>query len=148
MAAIKKFIAGRGVGYWLSLAALVFGFVALGLYYKCGINKFVTELSPEVIAGVWAGAALALVALVLDVKTIRYVSYLVYLYAFIAFIGSQINYIANVLVGIDGNTFTPDFIGSAVCMVLASFVMLAAAITSYAVPWKKEEQTQSEGTDE
>ena len=38
MAAVKKFFAGRGLGYWLSLAALVLGFVALGLYYNNGLG--------------------------------------------------------------------------------------------------------------
>ena len=134
----------RGLGYWLSFAALALGFVALGLYYKCGVNDFATELSSSVIAAVWAAAALAVIAFVIDLKAVRYVSYLVYLYAFIAFIGTQVNYIANVLVSIDGNSFTPDFLGAAICFVLAAFVMLAAAITTRVAPWHKAEGEQND----
>lgn len=144
MGAIKKFVTERGLGYWLSFAAIALGFVALGLYYKCGVNDFATELSSSVIAAVWAAAALAVIAFVIDLKVVRYVSYLVYLYAFIAFIGTQVNYIANVLVSIDGNSFTPDFLGAAICFALAAFVMLAAAITTRVAPWHKAEDEQND----
>ena len=148
MAAVKKFFAGRGLGYWLSLAALVLGFVALGLYYNNGINEFTTKLNGSVIAGIWAAAALCVVALAVDIKPLRYISYFLYLYAFMGFIYSQVNYIANVFVAIDGNTFTAGFIATAVCLVLAFGIRLAAAITTNVAPWKKGGAAPAEAEEE
>ena len=88
------------------------------------------------------------VALAVDIKPLRYISYFLYLYAFMGFIYSQVNYIANVFVAIDGNTFTAGFIATAVCLVLAFGIMLAAAITTNVAPWKKGGAAPAEAEEE
>lgn len=137
MAAIKKFIVSRGLGYWISVLPLALGFAALALYHENGINEFCTELKSSVMVGLWFAAAVCVIAFFFDSKTLRYISYLLYLFSFLGFIGSQVNYIANVMVSIDGTSFSSGFVATAVCFVLAIVFMLAAAITPRIAPWNK-----------
>lgn len=114
MEKIKKFLAGRGVGYYLTLPAILFCIAAVCLYSRTGVTSFNPELNKNAIAYVVAGLALCAVSLVVDFKPIRYIAYLFCLYAFMWFIFSQVTYIANVFVAIDGYTFTGGFIATAV----------------------------------
>ena len=70
-------------------------------------------------------------------KPVRYVAYLVELYAFLMFVFSQVTYIANVLVSIDGNTFTAGFILTAVFFVAAAILTLVSACLNALHPWTK-----------
>ena len=124
----KSFLAGRGVGYYLALPALVFGVLAYVLYAKNGITEFNPSLSQKAIIAVFVGAALCLVSLFFECKPVKYLAYLAYLYAFMAFLNSQITYIVNVFVSIDGSTFSAGFILTAVSFLLAMLLALVAAI--------------------
>ena len=71
-------------------------------------------------------------------KPIRYVAYLFCLYAFMWFIYSQVTYIANIFVAIDGYTFSGGFIATAVMYVLSFLFTLLAAILNNWKPWGKK----------
>ena len=124
----KPFLAGRGAGYYLALPALALGVLAYVFYAKHGITEFNPALSQKAIAAVLAGAALCLVSLFFERKPIKYLAYLAYLYAFMAFLNSQITYIVNVFVSIDGSTFSAGFLLTAVSFLLAMLLALVAAI--------------------
>lgn len=141
MEKIKKFLAGKGIGYYLTVPALVFCVVALCLYCKNGITSFSPELNTSAIAYICVCIALCAISLAVDFKPVKYIAYLLCLYSFMWFIYSQVTYIANVFVAIDGYTFTGEFIGTLVFFVLSFvFVLLAGVLRSWR-PWKKAVRT-------
>ena len=128
MTAIKNFLSKKGAGYYLVLPAFLCALGALIMYKKTGITKFNPSLSGTAITCLWIAMGLLLVSLVIDFKPIRYLAYLVCLYGFFAYISSQITYIANILVGIDGSTFEAGFLTTAGLYFGAFVLMLLAGI--------------------
>ena len=113
MEKIKKFLAGRGVGYYLTLPAIAFCIAAFCLYRANGVTSFSPELNQN---------AIAYVIVCLSIW----------------FILSQVSYIGNVFVAIDGYTFTGGFIATAVMYVLSFLFTLLSAILSKWRPWAKK----------
>lgn len=155
MEKLKKFLSGRGVGFYLTLPAVIMCIIAICLYSKNGVTSFNPELNKKAIAYIGAGIALCVVCVALDcadafinvralklcIKPLKYVAYLLCLYAFMWFIYSQVTYIANVFVAIDGYTFTSGFIATVVMYVLSFvFVLLSAALNNWK-PWAREKTT-------
>jgi len=118
----------RGAADILCIAAIILAFAAYFLYRGNGINEFSPQLSQSAIIWTLAGAAVCLAGLLLHSRLVRFAAYLMLLYAFLGFINAQITYIANVFVSIDGNTFTPGFIMTAVSFVLAIVTALLSAV--------------------
>ncbi len=138
MEKIKKFLAGRGVGYYLTLPAIAFCIAALCLYRVNGVTSFSPELNQNAIVYVIVCLSICVVSLVVDFKPLRYIAYLFCLYGFMWFILSQAAYIGNVFVAIDGYTFTGGFIATTVMYVLSFVFTLLAAILSKWRPWAKK----------
>ena len=124
----NRFFQGRGAGYFLALPALVLGILAYVFYAKNGITEFNPALSQKAIIAVFVGVALCAVSLVYECKPVKYLAYLAYLYAFMAFLNSQITYIANIFVSIDGSTFSAGFLLAAASFLLAAILALVAAV--------------------
>ena len=138
MEKVKKFLSGKGVGYYLTLPSIAFCIAALCLYRENGVTSFNPELNTGAIAYVAVCLALCALSLVVDFKPIRYVAYLFCLYAFMWFIYSQVTYIANVFVAIDGYTFTAGLIATAVMYVLSFVFTLMSGILNDWKPWNKK----------
>lgn len=144
---IKDYVASRGVGYILTFPAIIFAILAAVFYKNNGVTEFNPELNSAAMSFMWAGVALSAVSLVIDiiplevaeefVKPLRIAAYLLYLYAFLQFIMSQVTYISNVFVAIDGNTFSGGFIATLVFYVLAIVLTLVAACLNFWTPWLK-----------
>lgn len=128
LAALKKFFMTRGLGYFMSVPALIFAIVGLSLYSANGITEFNADLSSSAIAAFIVGIVVCVVGFVLDYKPIKFLSSLFLLFAAIDCIAYQANYIANVMVAIDGNSFSSEFIATAVCSLLAWLFQLLAAV--------------------
>lgn len=141
MEKIKKYLSGKGVGYFLTLPAAVFCIIAICLYVKNGVTSFNPELNARAVTYISICLALCVISLVIDFKPIKYVAYLLCLYAFMWFIYSQVTYIANVFVAIDGYTFTGGFIATAVMYVLSSVCVLLSAVLNGWKPWAREKTT-------
>lgn len=158
---IKKFFAGRGVGYYLTLPALIFCAVALNLYKQNGVSSFSPELNGNAISYIIACLVLCVISFAADtvlgvtglfsteksdlfarvnacLKPVKYIAYLFCLYSFMWFIYSQVTYIANVFVAIDGYTFTSGFKSTVAFFVLSFvFVLLSGALNLWC-PWKRK----------
>ena len=144
---IKKFFSSKGVGYYLTLPALICGIIAVISYTNTGVTKFSPELYSGVLVFGWIGVALMAGSLIYQFKPVKYVAYLLVLFAFITFIESQATYIANIFVSIDGTTFTSGFISTAVFFVVTIVVALFAAILSDWQPWAKKAAPTAKQTD-
>lgn len=136
----KNGVSPRGLGDILCLPAILCGLAAFILYRKNGVSEFAPELSTQAIGWLIAGIAICAASLLIRVKAVRFIAYLAILYAFMGFINSQVTYIANVFVSIDGNTFSAGFLATAVCWILSAVITLIAAITENWRPGGKEKQ--------
>ncbi len=139
---LKSLVQGR----ILSLSFLLFGFlcgiIVLVVYCLTGTNDFVTQLSPLVIAFLAVGAILCLPPLFLrNERFFLFLPFLCYLFAFFEFIVVQVNYIANVLVSIDGNTFSASFILTIVFFLLA----ILSGIVSFSLFRERKTVTEANG---
>ena len=138
MQKVKNFLLNKGVGYYITPITMALLVAALCLYAKNGVTAFSPKLEARAIVYAAISLAVCLVTLVVDLKPLKYVAYLLGLYAFMWFVYSQVTYIANVLVGIDGYTFTAEFISTLVCYIAAAVVALVSAITDRWQPWAKQ----------
>jgi len=125
---LKDVLLKRGIAVGFSLAAFVCSIVTYCIYQKAGVNEFVAELSSGVTALMVWSIVLSAIFTVFEVKLGKYATYMVMLAAWLSFITSQINYISNVLVAIDGNSWTSEFILTVVFGALAWIFMLVSAI--------------------
>lgn len=139
MEKVKKFLSGKGVGYYLTLPGQS---RCVSRRCACTVKTGSRPLTPSSIPvrlHILSSASLsASSALFVDFKPIRYVAYLFCLYAFMWFIYSQVTYIANIFVAIDGYTFSGGFIATAVMYVLSFLFTLLAAILNNWKPWGKK----------
>ena len=148
----KNIFAERGIGFYLTVPAIVFAILALVFYEQNGVTEFNPELNNSAIICLILGIVLSVLSLAADVipykvisalaKPIRYAAYLVELYAFLMFIYSQVTYIANVFVSIDGNSLTSKFILTTVFFLIAAGLTLVAACLNALKPWAKKETFQ------
>ncbi|MGN0813794.1 MAG: hypothetical protein ACI4MH_01005 [Candidatus Coproplasma sp.] len=146
---IKNFLATHGVGYYLTLPAIVFAVAALILYEQTGVTEFNPQIDSSATVSIIVGVALALVAVGVGLipsawgeyleKPLLYASYLVIFYAFIRYIGSQATYIANVFVAIDGNSFTAGFICTFVFFIISFVLALLSGCLLFWRPWAKKD---------
>lgn len=148
MEKIKKFIAGRGVGYYLSLLAVVCGILAGTMYMSTGVTPFNPELDTSALVCIWLAVAMCAVTIVFDFKDIRYIAAMIFLYGFMAYIYSQVTFIANVFVAIDGYTFSAGFYATFIFALLSFVVALLAGILTKWRPWAKGAQNSKEAADE
>lgn len=126
----KSFFSNKGWGYFLLLPAIVCAVLAYFAYNTNGVTVFSPELNQNAIVCLYISIAFCIVSLILNWKLTTYAAYLVCLFGFTWFLYSQITYIANVFVSIDGTSFSDGFLLTAACYLLACIFMLFAGIFS------------------
>ena len=124
----------------LLLVSMLFQLVSLILYGATGLTEFTAELSSAVLAfsilSLISGAGIVLITVlgicerytkkVLDIGI--YVAYLFGLLAWLFYITSQVNYLVNIFVAIDGTKLTAAFILTVLFFLFAWFAALVSAI--------------------
>ena len=124
----------------LLLVSMLFQLVSLILYGATGLTEFTAELASAVLAfsilSLIAGAGIVLITVlgicekytkkVLDIGI--YVVYLFGLLAWLFYITSQVNYLVNIFVAIDGTKLTAAFILTVLFFLFAWFAALVSAI--------------------
>ena len=122
-------------------AGIIFGVAALIVYLLTGVNEFNPELSPAVIGFLIAAMVLGACMLVLRLLGIDqvtylkphfnlfgYGAYLLALFAFMYYAASQVNYVVNVIVAIDGTTISAAFVLTMAFLLLTFAAFLVSAI--------------------
>lgn len=130
----EKTTAKKGIGYYLVIPAVLLGAAGLMAYIKSGVTEFTPSLSKEVIAAYAVGIGLCLFSLACEWKTVKFCGYLAFLYAFLQSICVQATYVANVIVSIDGNSFSAGFLMMAVCSLFAVIAAAASACLQKKIP--------------
>lgn len=125
---VLSIIKRKGLGDIFMAAALLLAIVGLILYCLTGATIFNPNLNSKVIASLGVAVGLSILFLVFSTKMGRYLVYLLLLFAFIEFINSQVTYIANVFVAIDGSTFSASFVGTFLSILLAAILAFVSGI--------------------
>ena len=124
---IGQFFKSRRIGYYFTLPAFVFAILGL-VFYQKGYNLQFGVISEEAVNVYIAGIVVCAVALLADFKEVKFISLCLLLYAFLVSLTSQANYITNVFVSIDGNSFTAEFLCGAIFGLLGWLFELLALI--------------------
>ena len=117
----------------LTALAMVCSLIGLYLYWNYGTNKLCPEILVPCVAALIAASALGLLLTALSIAgkqvlVLRYGLHLAALTAFAEYIVSQLNYIANVLYGVDGNHFTAAMLATLAVLLVGWISGLAAAV--------------------
>lgn len=141
---LKKFFSNRGAGDCLLALAGGILLAAVILYSNTGAQPaFRVTVSAVVIAVAVLAIVAGIAAAVLRWELLYYVVYLLALQSFLQFIVSQLRYISNVLVAIDGTVFTTEFLATFILFALGWIMALAAAIL-FSVRCRKSVQVTEE----
>lgn len=116
----------RGVSFFFCLASFACMVIMLILYRVTGITTFTPVLSGKVLALMYSCIVVSAVLCVFEVKLLKYALYILCFATWLEYLISEAFYITNVLVAIDGNSFTPAFI----LTVVFGLVGWACALTS------------------
>ena len=124
-----EFIRKGGVGRLLNIVALALGIVALVCYVnsaedKSGMTE--THLSALVLVPLIAALAAGAAAVAFNKNYLKLIAAVLWLCALLTWIFTQIGFIVNVLMGIDGNVFTPTYITAFVCIIACMLLSLFA----------------------
>ena len=125
----------------LLIGAVLIQVVALIIYTQTGVNEFNDTLSTEVLIFSIINLVIGVILLVIRVLSIDEIklltntfdtcitlNYIVGLFVLMFFIVSQVNYLTNVLVSIDGTKISFAFVFTAVTMLISSALYLVSAI--------------------
>lgn len=137
----------RKKGFIPLICACVLFLLLIFIYRETGKNEFAPALSNKALGGWIAAAMLSFVLLIWENKALTYVAYLCGLYAWLQFLTSQIYYIVNVFVAIDGSSFSASFIFTAAAGLAAWIMALSAAIRRPSV-FANGNNVQKEGAEE
>ena len=126
---VLNYIKGRKVNFYLYILAFIFAIVSIILYVNSGVNEFSTSLNSLSLAFTILGIiSFVPLLFIKKVKIIYYLPYLFLLFGFLEYLVSQARYIANILVSIDGTTFSSAFITTVVMYLISIVLSLVAAL--------------------
>lgn len=124
----KEFFRKRGLSFYFAVGSFVFCTAMLVAYNLTGISTFTPVLSGKVLALIGVCMGLAVLFSAVEIKAGKYILYLFCLWMWLEYLFSEASYISNVLVSIDGNSFTSGFILTAVFGLLGWVSALISAI--------------------
>ena len=121
-----SFFKSKKAGYYLMIPALVLSVLAF-IFYKNSVDTKFGSVSQAAVTTFIIGIVLCALSLILDYREIKFAACAVLFYACLDSISSQANYITNVVVSIDGNSFSTGFICASIFSVLTWIIALIAS---------------------
>ncbi|MDD2957086.1 MAG: hypothetical protein PHE06_02915 [Lachnospiraceae bacterium] len=134
-------------GFVPLIFACVLFLAEIFIYRAYGKNEFAPTLSGKALGGWIAAVVICGILIIWKNKALTYGAYLCGLYAWLEFLTSQINYIANVFVAIDGSRFSISFIVLVLVGLAAWAMALVSAMRNPSV-FSKEIKKQEKGSEE
>ena len=117
-----NFIKKKGLGYLFNIIVVVIAIVGLILYCISADDKSKmteTTLSPLVVDLFIIGIGMSVTTLFLNSDLTKVLTAVAYVAVLGFWVFSQADFIVNVLIGTDGNSFGVDYIICVICMILA-----------------------------
>lgn len=125
---IKKLIFRKSLSDLFILISFLLTLISFISYLTSGTNEFATELSiPLILIDIFV-LLLQIVLIIFKFKSGKYLSFLLLFLALFLFTYTQITYIGNVFVSIDGNSFSAGFLLTMIGLIIAFVTSLVSAI--------------------
>lgn len=128
MGKFKEFLRKKDLSSIFIVASFICALITLIIYLNTGIDQFTTKLSAKVIALLIICAVIGVAVSVFEVKTGKFIVYLAGLWAWLSYLITQVNYIANLIADIDGNSMSIAFITTILFGALTWIFSLVSAI--------------------
>ena len=126
---LKSRFSLKDVSLYFACLAIVLLIAGAIVYPLTGANEFNPVISGQVIAMLLVAAAVELVSIFVPFKEVRAVAFFLVLYDLIIYAGTQGNYLANLLTGIDGHSPSASLILMLVFLVVSLISSLVSMIT-------------------
>ena len=117
----------KGKGYYVYLLSCILGIIMAFSYGTRG-GDALTPFEKEVVILAAVGAVINVLMLVKPVTPLEIIPFVFYLSALFTFIGREVNFIGNVIYGVDGNAFDTGFFMVIITGILAAVTGMAACI--------------------
>lgn len=123
----QGFFKNKTTGFYIFAVSGAAALIAAVTYVLRG-GDVLTTATPTVTILLSVGIILNILLSIKDVKPLEIVPFILYLAAFLVFIDTEITFISNVIMGIDGNAIDGAFVLYSVMNIIAVVAGMAAAI--------------------
>jgi len=139
MKTIKNFFLSKKINFYLLLISFLLGLSGLIVYLKTGTNSFVLKLDNTVIISCIIGLIICFLPMfIFKIRILYFLPWFCFFFAFLNFITSQVNYLANVLVNIDGSSLSAGFLATVILILLSSVCSLVSGCLTKEITNSKE----------
>lgn len=122
---VKKFLANKKPGWYVSLASFVLGLITLIVYAARGGN-YLSPVSTAAVLLLVFGVITNAAVLVKDFRLLAFVPMILYACVVAVLLNTEMLFITNVLFGVDGNYFDGAFYTFVITSILAMIVSAVA----------------------
>ena len=123
----QGFFKNKTTGFYIFVVSGAAALIAAVTYVLRG-GDVLTAATPTVTILLAVGVILNILLSIKDIKPLEIVPFILYLAAFLVFIDTEITFISNVIMGIDGNAIDGAFIFYSVMNIIAVAAGVAASI--------------------
>lgn len=128
---MKKWLFSREISFWILLATAIIGIIGAVCYGISGTDESqMTEtfMSPLVLTLIIIASLGCLAAMFVKASLLKTITAVVFFAAIVSWAINQAGFIVNVMMGLDGNSFSPSYIFAVVAMVIGFAVSLVLGI--------------------
>lgn len=136
---VKKFLANKKAGWYVSAAALILGLISVIVYAARGGNRYADVESSVVTLLVIAIITNAIV-LVKDFKLGAFVPFILYTISFAVLLNTEMLFFSNVLMAIDGNSLDPAWL----CFMITDILAMLCSGVAFAMGLSKSNKLLAE----
>lgn len=132
---LKDYLAKKGSGYYLSAVSAVFALFAM---IMCAVRggDVLTDFQPTVVLMLAIGLVINILILIKKVTPFEILPFICYFVGFAIFVGAEVDFIANIIYGVDGNSLDALL----VTVLLFSLLAFIFGIISCFKKYDKEEE--------
>lgn len=125
MNSIKRFLANKRPGWYVSVVSLILGLITVIVYTARGGN-YLSPVSGAAVALLVLGIVTNAAVLVIDFKVLALLPMVFYTCAVAVLLNTEMLFITNVLFGVDGNVFDSAFYTFIITSLLSMVVSAVA----------------------
>lgn len=139
MESIKKFLANKRIGWYLSAAALILGLISVIVYAARGGNRY-ADVSGAAVGIIVVAIITNAIVLVRDFKLAAFMPFIFYTIGFAILLNTEMLFFSNVLVAIDGNRLDPAWI----CFMITEILAMLFSGVGFAMGLSKKDKLLAE----
>ena len=125
MNSVKRFLANKRIGWYVSVISLILGLISVITYTSRGGN-YLSPVSDAAVMLMAFAVVTNVLVLVLDFKLLAFVPMALYACVVAVLLNTEMLFITNVIFGVDGNYFDGAFYTFVVTSILAMVVSAVA----------------------